>query len=97
MERMYKSALYDQIDKVPDLLAFDKIKLPPGQSFNIETGTLEETGGDRNMVNVLTGLAAGRVNCLLVAKNGQLVVEEYFNGYSAEDSQRIASAGKSIV
>lgn len=93
-EEKYKSTLYDQIDRFPDIVRFNNKKLSPGQSFDVETGTLEEAGGNRSLIKKLIGLAAGRVDSLLVSKNGRLVVEEYFNGYSAEDSQNISSVSK---
>lgn len=96
-ESKCKSVLYEAIDRSDFLVGFNKTKLPPGQSPDIETVSIEEAGGNRSLIKKLIRRVSGRVNCLLISKNSRLVVEEYFNGYSAEDSQRIASVTKSIV
>ncbi len=39
----------------------------------------------------------GTINSVLVAKDGQLIAEKYFNGYNKEEKQTVQSVSKSIV
>lgn len=82
------------------------VKMPgmesPGEcEFDIKTGTLEEVKGDKpkidKLVKHISRGGLGDLNCLLVSKNGKLVVEEYFNGYKSGDSQATGSVVKSII
>ncbi|MCG6957970.1 MAG: beta-lactamase family protein [Gemmatimonadetes bacterium] len=49
-----------------------------------------------SLVNAIARGEAGLIHSLLVVRNGKLVLEEYFHGYTADDLHRLASTTKSV-
>jgi CubicO group peptidase (beta-lactamase class C family) len=60
----------------------------------------EEVGLDPaavdSLVNAVARGEAGLIHSLLMVRDGKLVLEEYFHGYTADDLHRLASATKSV-
>ena len=78
----------------------------PARRLDWPVGSLEDAGFDRmiltGLVNDLRGDIEGKahpdlVHSLLIAHEGQLIVEEYFRGYTADDPHDIRSAGKTFA
>lgn len=65
-----------------------------------KTANPEDVGLDsaaiNDLVTSLVGGEAGEIHSLLIAKDGKLVVEEYFHGYGRNDTHRLASVTKSV-
>lgn len=65
-----------------------------------QTTTPEDVGLDRGALEALVnGIAlekAGLIHSLQVIREGRLVLDEYFHGYTPDDLHRLASATKSI-
>jgi CubicO group peptidase (beta-lactamase class C family) len=66
-----------------------------------EISSLSNEGADTNkittMMNNILADELPNIHSVLLVKNGKLVLEEYFNGYSREIKQIIASVTKSIT
>jgi len=66
-----------------------------------DVSSLSIEGVDTNKITAMMNniLADGlpNIHSVLLIKNGRLVLEEYFNGYSLEIKQIIASVTKSIT
>jgi CubicO group peptidase (beta-lactamase class C family) len=56
---------------------------------------IDQTAIDATVAAILAG-EAGAVHSFLLARNGTLVLEEYFHGWGADDLHRIASCTKSV-
>lgn len=65
-----------------------------------DTGTPSDVGIDPHAIDATVGAilsgVAGAVHSLLVIRDGTLVVEEYFHGWTVDDLHRIASCTKSV-
>ncbi len=62
------------------------------------TATAEDAGLDPAKVDALIERAAkADSNCLALVRGGRLVVDEYWNGFTADDDQEIFSATKSVT
>jgi len=57
-------------------------------------GISEET--IREIVAAIESGNAGLIHSLLIASDGELIVEEYFHGYTADDPHRLLSVTKSV-
>lgn len=66
-----------------------------------KTSSLTQVGLDSSRIlsgiDRIINLDYGDINSLLIIKNSKLVIEEYFNGFSREQLQFIASNTKSII
>jgi len=74
---------------------------PKAKFDGLETGTLTDVNIDTTKINALiTKIISNEfknIHSLLIIKDNKLVCEEYFNGYTAEKTHNLFSAGKSIV
>jgi CubicO group peptidase (beta-lactamase class C family) len=65
-----------------------------------QTATPEDVGIDRGAVEALVNAVAqgegGLIHSLTIVRNGKLVVDEYFHGYTPDDVHRLASTTKSV-
>ena len=61
----------------------------PPQEHDLDAELLAEASLAANQLNYL--------NCLLIVKDGLLVLEEYFRGYKPEDAHRVMSVTKSFL
>lgn len=65
-----------------------------------EVGSADEVGIPQEALQALVAAVErgemGVLHSLLIARDGRLVVEEYFHGYSAQDAHHLASCTKSI-
>jgi len=72
----------------------------PAAGDGWEAGAPEEVGMDRGalegLVDAVARGEAGLLHSLLVARDGKLVLEEYFHGYTGADLHRLASTTKSV-
>jgi CubicO group peptidase (beta-lactamase class C family) len=63
--------------------------------------TPEDVGLDRSaleaLVNAIAAGHAGLLHSIVIARNGRLVLDEYFHGYGPADLHRLASATKSVA
>ncbi|ELP5726841.1 TPA: class C beta-lactamase-related serine hydrolase [Vibrio vulnificus] len=59
------------------------------------TGTLNETLSP--LWKDINSGRYGRINSVLVAKDGKLLAEKYFNGFNHEEKQTVQSVSKSII
>ncbi len=74
--------------------------IPQDEIDGIETGSMADANIDTAQINLLVTKILNndyrKIHSLLIMKNGKLICEEYFNGYSAEMLHPLYSAGKSI-
>lgn len=79
---------------------------PPTLDDGWRTGTLEEVGIDRAQIGAFIERVASepqasisnpQVHAILVARDGRLVLEEYFHGYSRHSVHDTRSASKSMT
>ncbi len=76
-------------------------QIPPSLDDGWDTGTVEDVGIDETklrvfMTSVLAG-TQGHVESVVVAKNGKLVIEEYFHGFTRDKPHTIQSITKSVT
>ncbi|UCF93147.1 MAG: DUF4214 domain-containing protein [Desulfobacterales bacterium] len=68
---------------------------------NWEISSLAAEGFHAAKINVLSNLLRsghfGNIDCLLIVRNGYLVFEEYYRGYTAETLHFLASVTKSVT
>ena len=72
---------------------------PEAYTYPWETAPPQEHGLDADLLAEAT-IAANQLsylNCLLIVKDGVLVLEEYFRGYKPEDAHRVMSVTKSFL
>lgn len=70
--------------------------LVPGEGW--VTATASDVGLDRTRIDALVARAAeAESSCLVLVRDGRLVVDEYWNGKTADDDQEIYSATKSVT
>ncbi len=76
-------------------------QIPPTLDDGWETSSLSRQGIDENkiteMMNAILSDELPNIHSVLLIKNGKLVLEEYFNGYSGGMKHLIASVTKSII
>lgn len=74
-------------------------QLPPDTDWPVATP--ESQGLDPSVLNNLTtkleARELGNISSLLIARNGILVYEQYFNGYTSHDRHRCYSVTKSVT
>lgn len=74
---------------------------PPADDDGWDVATPGEAGLDRAAVEALvrsvTAGDAGLIHSLIVVRGGQLVLEEYFHGFTSTDLHRLASITKSVA
>lgn len=78
-----------------------RYEIPRKQKDGWGTSSLARQGVDENKINaMMNGILSDdlpNIHSVLLIKNGKLVLEEYFNGYSREMKHLIASVTKSIT
>ena len=94
----YEEAIYDSIDNL------NKIDVNTTQAecpIEIKTGAVTEVSGDGKLTNeLIEKLRKGsfrKQNSLLIMKDGELVVEQYFRGWSQEENHQMQSISKSFT
>ena len=88
--------------KTPHPLVYE---LPQRTSDGWTTGTLAGAGIDPAAIAKLIDsftrvpgqLRSPRIQALLIARHGRLVVDQYFDGFNADRSHDVRSAGKSVT
>ncbi len=94
----YNEAIYKSID---NLIKIDASETEEESQIEIKTGTVAEVNGDvvsiNDLIEKLKNGYFGKQNSLLVMKNGKLVVEEYFRGWSQEEPHQMQSISKSFT
>ena len=94
----YEETLYDSID---DLYRIEENKTQGECPIDIKTSTVTEVGGDAKLTNELIEKFKNgyfkKQNSLLILKDGKLVVEEYFRGWSQEEHHQMQSVSKSFT
>ena len=90
-------AVYDSNDNIARI----EENINNEDRYEIITGTISEVEGDTELVNDLIQKINngyfGNQNSLLVMKDGQLVVEQYFRGWSRDESYLVQSISKSYT
>lgn len=88
-------------DCTPVDLATSGYQVPEDAGDGLVTGSLQEVHADQAIVaRLLANLEKGvfnRVDSLLISKDGKLVVEQYYNGWSADRAHMMQSVSKSIT
>ena len=82
------------------LVTCDDEPTGPNNSFdNWPTSTPENQGMNSQFIQqaFLQGENYGFVDCILVIRNGYLVAEKYFNGYSKKNPHNVMSVSKSFL
>ncbi len=94
----YEEGIYDSLD------GLDKIGENQTQAEcqqGIKTGSVIEVSGDDKITNEfiekLKNGSFGKQNGLLILKDGKLVVEQYFRGWSQEENHQMQSISKSFT
>ena len=94
----HEVALYDSLDFLNKI---DDNKAPAECLVGIKTETVTEVGGDDKLINELIEKqkngSFGKQNSLLIMKDGQLVVEQYFRGWGQEENHQMQSVSKSFT
>ncbi|MCP4372905.1 MAG: beta-lactamase family protein, partial [Deltaproteobacteria bacterium] len=94
----YEEAIYDSID---DLNKIDENKTQAECLTGIKKGTVTEVSGNGKLTNdlieKLKNGSFGKQNSLLILKDGKLVVEQYFRGWSQEENHQMQSVSKSFT
>jgi CubicO group peptidase (beta-lactamase class C family) len=76
-------------------------RMPDKLKDGWETSSLTDEGLDPDLIDQLVTAVAngnfGFIHSLLIARNGHLVLEEYFYNHDREEPHRLASATKSIA
>ncbi|MBI9107939.1 MAG: serine hydrolase [Spirochaetales bacterium] len=94
----YEDAIYESID---NLIKIDENKTEAESPIEIKMGTVSEVNGDAESINDLIEKFKngyfGKQNSLLIMKDGKLVVEQYFRGWSREENQSMYSVSKSFT
>lgn len=105
-ERMEVDLPWHPVGNFPALRARDgeepyAYRIPEDRSDGWEISAAEEEGVDtRSLEQLVAAIAdrgeAGVLHSLLIARNGRLILEEYFHGYTGEDPHHLASCTKSV-
>lgn len=94
----YEEAIYDSIN---NLNKIDENKTQAECQIDIKTGTVTDVSGDGELINELIEKlkngSFGKQNSLLIMKDGKLVVEQYFRGWSKEENHQMQSVSKSFT
>jgi CubicO group peptidase (beta-lactamase class C family) len=94
----YEEALYESID---NLIKIGENKTQAESPIDNKTGTVTEVNGDGELINDLIEKLKngyfGKQNSLLIMKDGMLVVEQYFRGWSQEETHQMQSISKSFT
>jgi len=94
----YEEAIYESID---NLIKIDENKTEAESQIEIKTAAVAEVNGDAESINDLIEKFKngyfGKQNSLLIMKDGKLVVEQYFRGWSREETHRMYSISKSFT
>ena len=71
---------------------------PPNDSNIWETESMAKLGWNQSAVQPLKEyLEQARTKSFMILVNGRIVMEEYFNGHTADDDWEWNSAGKTLV
>jgi len=94
----YEDTIYGSIDYLNKIVENKtQVKSP----IEIKTATVTEVNGDGELINDLIERIKngylGKQNSLLIMKDGKLVVEQYFRGWSREETHRMYSISKSFT
>jgi len=94
----YEEAIYESID---NLIKIDENKTEAESQIEIKTAAVAEVNGDAESINDLIEKFKngyfGKQNSLLIMKDGKLVVEQYFRGWSREENHPMNSVSKSFT
>ncbi|MAQ76287.1 MAG: serine hydrolase [Aquimarina sp.] len=81
-----------------DIPHSETLYFPPVQSEDWQTMSIEEAGWNTDKVSELkTFLEIQNTKAFIILKNGKIVIEEYFNDFTKNDSHFWFSAGKTLT
>ena len=94
----YEEGIYDSINHLNKI---NENKTQAECLQNIKTSSVIEVNGDDKITNEfiekLKNGSFGKQNSLLILKDGKLVVEQYFRGWSQEENHQMQSVSKSFT